>query len=209
MGCHRNNTCYATTLIFMVPLIVLSSFILVINIRTENLEKIIDTPQEQTECYLLTYSFVKEQSTDERYLSLNSYLKSLKPFSIAIIVCYSVKIIYSSIFTSLFTKNTKYGANGMLIVYFVVPARIISFIPIIVCVILLGVFVYNKKSEIFMKYYEECSKYYGESFINNFSNIIKINIYTLCIIVLFAWEIIYHAIITLCIMFEKNHPRYF
>ena len=79
MGCNKNNAFFVTTVIFMIPLIVLSSLILSTKIKTENLEKIIDTPQSQSDCYLFTYYFVKEQNTDERYISLNTYLKSLTP----------------------------------------------------------------------------------------------------------------------------------
>ena len=79
MGCNKNSIIFITTVIFMIPLIVLSSLILRTKIETENLEKIIDTPQSQSDCYLFTYYFVKEQNTDERYISLNTYLKSLTP----------------------------------------------------------------------------------------------------------------------------------
>ena len=79
MVCGRDNILLAITVFLMIPLIVLSSLILSTKIKTENLEKIIDTPQSQSDCYLFTYYFVKEQNTDERYISLNTYLKSLTP----------------------------------------------------------------------------------------------------------------------------------
>ena len=79
-------------------------------------------------------------------------------------------------------------------------ARIISFIPVIVCVILLRVRSYTKKCEVFMDYYNLCSSYYGDSFKNTFSNIMNIKIYTLLIVILFVLEIIYHAIIVFMIM---------
>ena len=44
MGCNKNNAFFVTTVIFMIPLIVLSSLILSTKIKTENLEKIIDAP---------------------------------------------------------------------------------------------------------------------------------------------------------------------
>ena len=138
MVCGWDNILLATTVFFMIPLIVLSSLILSTKIKTENLEKIIDTPQSQSDCYLFTYYFVKEQNTDERYISLNTYLKSLTPLCIVIIVFYSLKIILSFIFTRLLIQEMV-EANTLYICFFYIPARIITFIPIIVCVILLRI----------------------------------------------------------------------
>ena len=45
MVCGWDNILLATTVFFMIPLIVLSSLILSTKIKTENLKKIIDTPQ--------------------------------------------------------------------------------------------------------------------------------------------------------------------
>ena len=178
----------------MIPLIVLSSLILSTKIKTENLEKIIDTPQSQSDCYLFTYYFVKEQNTDERYISLNTYLKSLTPVCIVIIVFYSIKIILSFIFTRLLIQEMV-EANTLYICFFYIPARIIIFIPIIVCVILLRIRGYTTKCEVFMNFYEQYSKYYGESFIDNFKDIMRINTLTLCVVILFVWEVVYHGII--------------
>ena len=194
MGCNKNNAFFVTTVIFMIPLIVLSSLILSTKIKTENLEKIIDTPQSQSDCYLFTYYFVKEQNTDERYISLNTYLKSLTPLCIVIIVFYSLKIILSFIFTRLLIQEMV-EANTLYICFFYIPARIITFIPIIVCVILLRIWGYTTKCEVFMNFYEQCSKYYGESFIDNFKDIMRINTLTLCVVILFVWEVVYHGII--------------
>ena len=194
MVCNRNNIIFATTTIFMIPLIILSSIILSTKIKTENLEKIIDTPQSQSDCYLFTYYFVKEQNTDERYISLNTYLKSLTPLCIVIIVFYSLKIILSFIFTRLLIQEMV-EANTLYICFFYIPARIITFIPIIVCVILLRIRGYTTKCEVFMNFYEQCSKYYGESFIDNFKDIMRINTLTLCVVILFVLEVVYHGII--------------
>ena len=157
MGCNKNSIIFITTVIFMIPLIVLSSLILRTKIETENLEKIIDTPQSQSDCYELTYSFVKEHNTDERYISLNTYLKSLTPVCIVIIVFYSIKMILSIGFSCFLESEMTDGANAMYLCYFDVPARILSFIPIIVCVILLRVRGYTTKCEVFMNFYEQCS----------------------------------------------------
>ena len=194
MVCGRDNILLATTVFFMIPLIVLSSLILSTKIKTENLEKIIDTPQSQSDCYLFTYYFVKEQNTDERYISLNTYLKSLTPLCIVIIVFYSLKIILSFIFTRLLIQEMV-EANTLYICFFYIPARIITFIPIIVCVILLRIRGYTTKCEVFMNFYEQCSKYYGESFIDNFKDIMRINTLTLCVVILFVCEVVYHGII--------------
>ena len=194
MVCGWDNILLATTVFFMIPLIVLSSLILSTKIKTENLEKIIDTPQSQSDCYLFTYYFVKEQNTDERYISLNTYLKSLTPLWIVIIVFYSLKIILSFIFTRLLIQEMV-EANTLYICFFYIPARIITFIPIIVCVILLRIRGYTTKCEVFMNFYEQCSKYYGESFIDNFKDIMRINTLTLCVVILFLWEVVYHGII--------------
>ena len=194
MVCGWDNILLATTVFFMIPLIVLSSLILSTKIKTENLEKIIDTPQSQSDCYLFTYYFVKEQNTDERYISLNTYLKSLTPLCIVIIVFYSLKIILSFIFTRLLIQEMV-EASTLYICFFYIPARIITFIPIIVCVILLRIRGYTTKCEVFMNFYEQCSKYYGESFIDNFKDIMRINTLTLCVVILFLWEVVYHGII--------------
>ena len=194
MVCGRDNILLATTVFFMIPLIVLSSLILSTKIKTENLEKIIDTPQSQSDCYLFTYYFVKEQNTDERYISLNTYLKSLTPLCIVIIVFYSLKIILSFIFTRLLIPEMV-EANTLYICFFYIPARIITFIPIIVCVILLRIRGYTTKCEVFMNFYEQYSKYYGESFIDNFKDIMRINTLTLFVVILFVWEVVYHGII--------------
>ena len=200
MGCPCKNLCYASIIIFIIPLIVLSSLILSINIETENLEKIIDTPQNQSDCYEFTYSFIKDQSTDERYISLNSYLQSLKPLCIVIIVFYSLKTIYTPIFSCIVEQDNRDSANGMYVCFIDAPARIISFIPIIVCVILLRIRGYTTKCQAFMDYYEECSKYYGSNFVDNFKSIMRINTFTLCIVILFVWEVVYHLIIALLML---------
>ena len=202
MGCNKNSIIFTTTVIFMIPLIVLSSLILRTKIETENLEKIIDNPQSQSDCYELTYSFVKEHNTDERYISLNTYLKSLTPVCIVIIVFYSIKMILSIGFSCFLESEMTDGANAMYLCYFDVPARILSFIPIIVCVILLRVRGYTTKCEVFMNFYEQCSKYYGESFIDNFKGIMRINTLTLCVVIFFVWEVVYHGIIFAFIVFQ-------
>ena len=96
---------------------------------------------------MFTYYFVKEQNTDERYISLNTYLKSLTPLCIVIIVFYSLKIILSFIFTRLLIQEMV-EANTLYICFFYIPARIITFIPIIVCVILLRIRGYTTKCEV-------------------------------------------------------------
>ena len=73
--------------------------------------------------------------------------------------------------------------------FFLYTTTIITFIPIIVCVILLRIRGYTTKCEVFMNFYEQCSKYYGESFIDNFKDIMRINTLTLCVVILFIWEL--------------------
>ena len=197
---HKNNICYLTTIIFMLPLIVLSSIILSVNIKTSNLETIIYSSDEiSSECYNLTYSFIFKQSSDERYLSLDSYLSSFISVCIVIIVTFILKIIFSAIFAMLIEEEMVDGANCMYLFYIDSPARILSFIPGLVCVILLRIRSYTDNCEAFMNYYDLCSAYYGENFKNNFSSIINVKTYTLCVVIFFVWEIIYHGIIGLYI----------
>ena len=90
MELHKYNICYLTSIIFMIPLIVIPSIILSINIKTSYLETIIKSSGEySSECYNLTYSFIYNQNTDERYLSLDSFLTSFISVCIVIIVSYS------------------------------------------------------------------------------------------------------------------------
>ena len=111
---HKNNICYLTTIIFMIPLIVLSSIILSVNIKTSNLETIIYSSDEiSSECYNLTYSFIFKQSSDERYLSLYSYLSSFISVCVVIIVTFILKIIFSAIFAMLIEEEMVDGANCM------------------------------------------------------------------------------------------------
>ena len=46
MELHKYNICYLTSIIFMIPLIVIPSLILMINIKTSNLENIIKYSEE-------------------------------------------------------------------------------------------------------------------------------------------------------------------
>ena len=136
MELHGNNIRYLSTIIFMIPPIVLSSIILSINIKTSNLEYIINSSDEfSSECYNLTYSFINQQNIDERYLSLDSYLTSFKSVCIVIIVFYTLKIIYTPFFAMMLEREMTDGANGMYLIYFALPARILFFIPLNVCVI--------------------------------------------------------------------------
>ena len=130
---------------------------------------------------------------------LNSYLKSFISVCIVIIIIYFLKIIYTPCFAFVLEENIE-DVNGIFFCYIDFLARIISFIPVIVCVILLRVRSYTKKCEVFMDYYNLCSSYYGDSFKKTFSNIMNIKIYTLLIVILFVLEIIYHAIIVFMIM---------
>ena len=94
-----------------------------------------------SECYNLTYSFIYNQKSDENYSSLHSYLKSFISVCIVIIIIYFLKIIYTPCFAFNLADNIEdmdYGYNLMLLLYGDFPARIISFIPVIVCVILLN-----------------------------------------------------------------------
>ena len=200
MALHKNNICYLTIIIFIIPIIVLPAIILSVKIETSDLESIISSLEPfSSECYNLTYSFIIKQKSDERYSSLHSYLKSFIPVCIVIIITYSLKIIYSICFAMLVEEDMRDGANGMYLCYFDAPARILSFIPLIVCVILLRIRSYTNKCEEFMNYYDLCSSYYGDNFKNNFSDIMDIKTYTLSIVILFVWEIVYHFIVVLYI----------
>ena len=121
---HKNNICYLTTIIFMIPLIVLSSIILSVNIKTSNLETIIYSSDEiSSECYNLTYSFIFKQSSDERYLSLDSYLSSFISVCVVIIVTFILKIIFSAIFAMLIEEEMVDGANCMYLFYIDSPCK--------------------------------------------------------------------------------------
>ena len=91
------------------------------------------------------------------------------------------------------------GGNVLCLVYAVIPVRIITFIPLIVCVILLRLRSDTENCTEFMNYYDLCSIDYGDDFINSFSNIMKITTYTLWVVILFGVEIFYHLIVALCI----------
>ena len=196
MELHRNNKLYLSIIIFMIPPIVLSAIILSARIKASNLENIISSPEPiLSECYNLTYSFINEQNSDKNYISLHSYLKSFLPLCIVIIIAYVIKIFFSIYFASILEEEMVDGANGMYLIYIDAPARILSFIPLIVCVIILIVRSFTINSEVFMNYYNLCSDYYGDSFRNSFSSIMNIRIYTLLVVILFVWETIYHAII--------------
>ena len=197
---NRNNKIYLSIIIFIIPLIVLPIIILTVKIPTSDLKNIISSDNDLSECYNLTYSFIYKQKSDENYSSLHSYLKSFISVCIVIIIIYFLKIIYTACFAFTLEGRMVDGANGMYLFYIDFPARIISFIPVIVCVILLRVRSYTKKCEVFMDYYNLCSSYYGDSFKNTFSNIMNIKTYTLLVVILFVLEIIYHAIIIFMIM---------
>ena len=201
---NRNNKIYLSIIIFIIPLIVLPIIILTVKIPTSDLKNIINSNNDLSECYNLTYSFIYNQKSDENYSSLHSYLKSFISVCIVIIIIYFLKIIYTACFAFTLEGRMVDGANGMYLFYIDFPARIISFIPVIVCVILLRVRSYTKKCEVFMDYYNLCSSYYGDSFKNTFSNIMNIRTYTLSVVILSALEFIYHAIIFLAIFFQRE-----
>ena len=196
MELNTNNKLYFTIIIFMIPPIVLSSIILSVKIKTANLESIISSHEQFSSlCYNQTYSFIKEQESDERYLSLHSYLKSFTPVCIVIIITCFIKIILDAWLATLFDEDMTDELDFIIYVFFVLPARILSFIPLIVCIILLYVRRKTENCDAFMNYYELCSPIYGDIFENNFNNIMNIRIYNLCILILFIVEIVYHAII--------------
>ena len=205
MEFHKYNISYLTTIIFMIPLIVLPSLILSINIKTSNLETIIKSSEEySSECYNLTYSFLNNQKTDERYLSLDSYLTSFISVCIVIIVSYSINIIYTAFFSRIFIEDNEDGYNAYILFYVDTLVRIIFFIPSIVCVILLRIRSYTDNCEVFINYYEFCSTNYGENFKDSFSDIMKVKTYTLSVVILFVWEIIYHLIIDLLVYYKSR-----
>ena len=162
MGCNKNNAFFVTYFYDTSY----CSFISYVEYKNKNRKFRKNNRCSPSDCYDLTYSFVKEQNTDERYISLNTYLKSLTPLCIVIIVFYSIKIIFTLCFSGIIEPDMMDWANGMYLCYMDVPARIISFIPIIVCVILLRTRGYTTNCEVFMNYYEQCSIYYGDDFID-------------------------------------------
>ena len=201
MGLNWNSKVYLNTIIFMIPPIILSVIILCINRKSSNLESIISSPDQiSSECYNLTYSFINEQKSDEKYLSLNSYLKSFIALCIVIIIVYFIKIFYTVYFSRIIESSMKDSANAMFICFIDAPGRILSFIPLIICVILLRVRSNTNNCEVFMNYYNLCSAYYGDSFKNNFSSIMNIRTYTLWVVILFVLEIVYHAIVAIYIL---------
>ncbi len=50
---------------------------------------------------------------------------------------YTLKIVHCGFFSTMLEEEMADGANGMYLFYFSTPARILLFIPSIVCVILL------------------------------------------------------------------------
>ena len=203
---HRNNIAYLTLILFMLPLIILPSIILKVNIETSNLENIINSSDNKTlECYNLTYSFIYQQNLDERYLSLKSYLKSFISVCIVIIIAYSLKIILSIYFSLMVIEEEMTDeANKMYLLLIAGPARILSFIPSIVCVILLRIRSYTDNCEEFMNYYDLCFPEYGENFKNSFSDIMNIKTYTLCVLIFFVWEIVYNVLINIFIFCQNE-----
>ena len=201
MKIHKNNIAYLTLVLFMLPLIILPSIILNVDIETTNLENIISSSDNKTsECYNLTYSFIYQQNLDERYLSLKSYLRSFISVCIVIIIAYSLKIIFSIYFSLMVIEEEMTDeANKMYLFYIASPVRILAFIPSIVCVILLRIRSYTDNCEQFMNYYNLCLPEYGENFKNNFSDIMNIKTYTLCVLIFFVWEIVYNVLIMLFI----------
>ena len=200
MKIHKNNIAYLTLVLFMLPLIILPSIILNVDIETTNLENIISSSDNKTsECYNLTYSFIYQQNSDERYISLKSYLRSFISVCIVIIIAYSLKIMFSINFAFLIERGMRDGANGMYLFFIAGPVRILAFIPSIVCVILLRIRSYTDNCEQFMNYYNLCLPEYGENFKNNFSDIMNIKTYTLCVLIFFVWEIVYNVLIMLFI----------
>ena len=196
-----NNICYLTIILFIIPLIVLPSIILSVKIETSNLESIIKSPMQYSSlCYNQTYSFINEQESDERYLSLHSYLKSFKSVYIVIIITYSIKIIFSICFGLIIEGGMTGDGNAMYLFCFDLPSRILSFIPLIVCVILLRSRSNTENCEAFINYYELCSQVYGDDFKNNFSSIMDIKTYTFWVLILFIVEIVYHAIIFIFVL---------
>ena len=201
MGLNKKNICYISITIFMIPIIVFSFIILSVDIKTSNLESIISSPKQYSAlCYNQTYSFINEQNSDERYLSLHSYLKSFTPVCIVIIVVYFIKIIITFCTGMIFEAYNRDGVNGMYCFYIGGPGRILTFIPSIVCVIILMIRSSTKNCELFMYYYDLCSPVYGDDFKNNFSNIMNIKIYIISTLVLFIVEIVYHYIAVCCIL---------
>ena len=201
MGLNKRNICYISITIFMIPIIVLSFIILSVDIKTSNLESIISSPKQYSAlCYNQTYSFINEQNSDERYLSLHSYLKSFTPVCIVIIVVYFIKIIVTFFTGMTFVEYNIDEDNAMYCAMYDVPGRILTFIPSIICVIILMIRSSTKNCESFMYYYDLCSPVYGDDFKNNFSNIMNIKIYIISTLVLFIVEIIYHYIAIFCIL---------
>ena len=91
----------------------------------------------------------------------------------------------------------------MYLIYLALPARILFFIPLIICTIILRIRSYTDNCEEFMKYYDLCSAKYGDEFKNNFNGIMNITTYTLCVVIFFVVEIIYNLIIGLFIFYQK------
>ena len=195
MELDRNSKAYLSIILFIIPIIVLSAVILSVKIETSNLKNIISSHDKfSSECYNLTYSFINEKNSDKNYISLHSYLKSFQGPCTVIIIIFSIKIFYTIFFTSIL-ENMIWGYKDICLIYVDVPGRIISFIPVIICIILLGIRIDRDNCEVFMNYYNLCSAYYGDNFKKNFANIMNIIIYAICIAIIFVLEIIYHAFI--------------
>ena len=121
-----NNICYLTIILFIIPLIVLPSIILSVKIETSNLESIIKSPMQYSSlCYDQTYSFINEQESDERYLSLHSYLKLFTPVWIAIIIIYVIKIIVSVCFLLILKEDKREYLNEIYLCFCDIPGRIL------------------------------------------------------------------------------------
>ena len=102
-------------------------------------------------------------------------------------------------------ENMAGGYNAMILLYVDVPGRIISFIPVIICIILLGIRIDRDNCKVFMDYYNLCSAYYGDNFKKNFASIMNIRIYAICVAIIFALEIICHAFIFKYILDQDDY----
>ena len=93
---NRNNKLYLSIIIFIIPLIVLPIIILTVKIPTSDLKNIINSDNDLSECYNLTYSFIYKQKSDENYSSIK----------------FIFKVIYISLYSynnNLFFKNNIYS----------------------------------------------------------------------------------------------------
>ena len=195
MGCNKNNAFFVTTVIFMIPLIVLSSLILSTKIKTENLEKIKDAPHNPSHCYNLTYSFEKRAKYRWKIYIIKYIFKIINT---SLYSYYSI-LFYKNNFYTLFFWNywTRYDwwSKWYVFMLYGCPSKnYIFYSNNSLCNIIKNQRIYNKLRSVHELLWTMFHILW-DNFIDNFKGIMIINTLTLCAVILFVWEVVYHGIV--------------